>query len=347
MVRSTLTAFHRQATACCKLGSPFTYKLLTTLTEHLSASTMVGDRLLNWPGDPIEDALALRVAGALHALVLTGAAPELAALYPPHQQTSDQNLGHVIAKILDQHDQDILQFIESPPQTNEVARSAALALGFITIAKRTSLPLALLEIGASAGLNLHWDSFHYDLGGQLIGNADSRPKLTPDWHGPPPPVADVIVKERRGCDLSPIDLRSQSETLRLRAYVWPDQADRRNRLDQALKTTQMSAVAIDEAKATDWTKKQLAHRRDGVATVVFHSIVWQYIPGDDRVELEAIILAAGQRAGRKAPFAWLRMEPKSPKAAALDLTLWPGGKTERLAEVDYHGRWIHWLYQAS
>ena len=337
-------AFRRQAASCLELGSPFTYRLLTLLADRLRPSTSVGQRLLDWPDNPIEDALGLRIAGALHALVLKGASPSLREHYPPNPQTSDNDLWDAVAKAFERHDQDILQFIESPPQTNEVARSAALASGFMTIAAQTSLPLAIFEIGASAGLNLHWDSFGYKLGGRHIRATENRPLLQPAWQGPPPPIADAVVIERGGCDRRPIDLGSPSETLRLRAYIWPDQIDRQARLDQALKTAELSPVLVDEADATYWARERLAPSRKDVATVLFHSIVWQYILADDQARLETIILAAGQRATRRAPFAWLRMEPQSSKAAALHLTLWPDGRTSHLADVDYHGRWINWRH---
>ena len=296
---------------------------------------------MNWPGDPLADALALRTAGALHALVLTGESTDLLDVYPP-KTPGDEKLQQAIETALNAHGGDILRFVENPPQTNEVGRAAALAGGFITIAALTSLPLAILEIGASAGLNLHWDQFGYDLGGLAIGNASGLPLLAPAWEGPRPPTADIRVIERAGCDRAPIDIRSNDDVLRLRAYIWPDQAERLARLDQALAIVRSSPVRIEHTDAADWASSRLAERRHGVATVLFHSIVWQYIEKGSQQRLKQTIEAAGRRADVKAPFAWLRMEPETQKAAALRLTLWPEGQTLQLADVDYHGSWISW-----
>jgi len=336
------TAFRRQARACRELGSPFTAKLLNLLADDLSEQTSVGKAVLNWQGDPSADALALRLAGALHALVLTGKSAALTDVYPPAGRPSDDLLKQAIGTALVDHADTILHFIDSPPQTNEVARSAVLAGGFLTIAAQTSLPLAILEIGASAGLNLNWDSFSYDLGGLKFGQVLGRPLLAPDWEGPMPPNAEVVIKERAGCDRAPIDLKSDDEVLRLRAYIWPDQPHRMARLDQALEVAGSKPVSIAGADAADWLAPRLSTMRDGVATVLFHSIVWQYIPKDRQERLEDLIAHAGSKATSNAPFAWLRMEPETPKAAGLRLTLWPHGETRHLADVDYHGRWVRW-----
>lgn len=350
---SVLIAFRRQASSCRRLGSPFTGDLLETLADLLDDGTKVGKAILDWPADPVADALALRLAGALHALVLTERSPELIAVYPPggnarskgarqDDRHAHRRLREAIESAFDVHADTILRFIQSPPQTNEVARSAALAAGFLEIAARTERPLAIFEIGASAGLNLHWDRFGYDLGGLRFGHGKALPLLTPSWTGLTPSKGDVQVRERAGCDQAPIDLRSTDEVLRLRAYIWPDQEDRQVRLDQALAVAKAHPVSIERADAADWAAARLARRRDGATTVLFHSIVWQYIPKDSQQSLERTIEEAGRHADRRSPFAWLRMEPETEQAAALSLTLWPTGSTTKLAEVDYHGRWIRW-----
>ena len=337
--------FRHQARSCSKLGSPLTAKLLNLLADDFFEQTTVGKAILDWPGDPRADALALRVAGALHALVLAGRAPALIAAYPPNELPSDAMLRSAIEAAFIDHADNILRFIDSPPQTNEIARSAILAGGFLAVAARTSLPLAILEIGASAGLNLNWDQFGYDLGGMVLGRMDARPRLAPCWEGPPPPNVDVVVAERAGCDRAPIDLGSDDEVQRLRAYIWPDQLHRMERLDQALQMAGSKPIAIDRADAADWTASRLSTVRNGLATVLFHSIVWQYIPKDRQRRLERLITHAGRTATSNAPFAWLRMEPETAKAAGLHLTIWPEGRTHHLADVDYHGRWVHWLVE--
>ncbi|MEM7044582.1 MAG: DUF2332 family protein [Pseudomonadota bacterium] len=340
--RQIRDVFRRQAAACGTLGSPFTAQLLSLLADRLSENTIVGRAVLGWRGDPVADALALRIAGALHAEVLAKRSKTLIEVYPPASAVDDETLWRAVDHAIEANRTTILCFLGSPPQTNEVARSAALAGGFLTIAAITSLPLALFEIGASAGLNLHWDSYRYDLGGLQIGEADSQPLLAPAWEGPAPPAIDTVVSGRAGCDRAPIDVRSDKDILRLRAYIWPDQIDRELRLMQAVEKARSSPIPIERADAADWAKRHVAELQRDVTVVLFHSIVWQYIAQDSQRRLQHIIEKAGRRADPDHPFAWLRMEPETPKAASLRLTLWPIGETHFLADVDYHGRWIRW-----
>ena len=134
------------------MGSPFTARLLTVLADDIAAGGISADFVRAWPGDPIADALALRMAGALHALVLAETARGLVACYPPHAATMEQ-LRSIVPTAVEEHRGFIQTFLSSTPQTNEVGRSDVLVGGFLQIAEETGLPLRLLEIGASAGLN--------------------------------------------------------------------------------------------------------------------------------------------------------------------------------------------------
>jgi hypothetical protein len=332
--------FRNQATACLQLGSPFTALLLETAADRLDETSAVGRAILRWPGDPKADALALRFAGSLHALVLSGASPALARGY---RGADPDSLWPEVAAALVRHEPALLRFLDSPPQTNEVARCAVLLSGFLAIARATRRPLALLEIGASAGLNLHWDGYAYGLGDLSWGPASAPLRLAPEWRGPAPPQAAVEVRARQGCDRRPLDPGDPSDRLRLRAYVWADQAARLARLDAALDHAARHGTRIEQADAADWVETRLARRPAGLTTVLFHSIVWQYLPPATQQRIVAALAGAGAKAGAATPLAWLRMEPSSDSAhAELRLTLWPGGEEQLLADADFHGRWVSW-----
>lgn len=150
--QAVLNAFAKQIGWCEGLGSPFTARLLTVLADDIAAGGINAELVRAWPGDPIADALALRMAGALHALVLTETAPALVACYPPRAATIEQ-LRSIVPPVVEEHRNHIQTFLSSAPQTNEVGRSGVLVGGFLQIAEETGLPLRLLEVGASAGLN--------------------------------------------------------------------------------------------------------------------------------------------------------------------------------------------------
>jgi len=224
-------------------------------------------------------------------------------------------------------------------QTNEVGRCAALLPGFLAIARETGLPLRLLEVGASAGLNLRWDRYRYEADGFSSGDADSPVRLRFQLEGEPPRPAEVAIAERRGCDRLPIDPASEDGRLTLLSYLWPDEAHRVERVEAALDLAAKVPVEVERAGAADWIGAQLAERREGVATVVFHSIVMQYLGEEERRQFEACVRDAGARADAAAPVAWLRMEPAGERAE-VRLTLWPDGEDRVIARAGYHGDFV-------
>jgi len=336
-------SFRRQAKACDDLGSPFTARLCRMAAERLNDETAVGRHLLRWQGDPTGtgDALALRFAGSLHAVVRSGQDSDLAAAYPPNN-TSDENLWTAVDAALRRDEAFILEWLRSPPQTNEVRRSGALLPGFLTIARLFGKPLMLSEVGASAGLNLQWDRYAYRLGDVSWGPA-SNVALAPDWKGPPPPKSDLEVSERAGCDLNPLDPSSADDRERLAAYIWADQADRLERTRKALEIAAASGLRVDRADAIEWLAERLERPWAGSTHVVYHSVVWQYFPQELKARGEALIAQAGARATSDAPLVRLQMEADGkPDGAALTLQVWPSGERHEIGRADFHGRWVEW-----
>jgi hypothetical protein len=344
--QSIAEAFRKQVAWCRALDSPFSARVLASLAADIEAEGILPGIIGDWPGDPVADALSLRVLGALHALVLTGAAPALASLYPPHSAASDAVLWQAVLNTVAMHAPFIRAFLTIPPQTNEVGRSAVLLGGFLEIAKATAgLPLRLLEIGASAGLNLIWDRYRYQLGEGAWGDLASPVRLAPRWTGGLPPLdVPMPIASRAACDLAPVDLGDGAARLRLRAFVWADQTDRLARVDQAIGLAQQAGHPVEQADAGDWVADRLAQAQVGQVTVLYHSIMWQYMPAATQRAIEATVLAAGGRASANTPVAWLRFEPAALDAAPdLRLTIWPSGEERVLARAHPHGRAVHWL----
>ncbi len=340
-----IAAFKYQAEACRELGSPFTARVCELFAARLKHEGFVSRALLDWPADGSAKraAVPLRIAGALHALVLEGRDENLRRTYPPHAATDDE-LWEVIAQALERHESFIMSRLELAPQTNEVRRSAALLPGMLVVASLTGCSFALTEIGSSAGLNLILDKYNYRLGGFSWGNPDSPVLIAPDWEGEPPPDVDLKIADRTGCDLTPLNPADPSDCLRLLSYIWADQTDRLERTSAALQVACQNGVRIESADVVDWLPGRLAETKIGQAHVIYHSIMWQYMPEKSQHKVESIIREAGFRAFRSAPVAWLRLEPDtgSPQGASLKLTLWPSGEERTLARADFHGRWVHW-----
>ena len=341
--QAVLEAFAKQIGWCGSLGSPFTARLLTVLRDDIAVGGTSAEVARAWPGDPVVDALALRMAAALHALALAESAPALAACYPPSEAPSEQ-LRPVVLDAVREHQSAIRAFLSSPPQTNEVGRSGVLVGGFLQIAKDTGLPLRLLEIGASAGLNAIWDRYHYRLGAAGWGDPQSAVRIEPSWQGPSPPIdAPIRVIERLACDIAPVDLEDPAQRLRLRAYVWADQRERLSRLESAIDLARAHGPRVERADAADWVSAKLRETAVGSATVLYHSVMWQYMPSETQAAIKASLEEAGDRATSAAPLAWLRFEPlDSASAFELRMTSWPGVRKVRLAVAHPHGSSVQW-----
>ncbi|MDQ1081985.1 DUF2332 domain-containing protein [Pseudoroseomonas cervicalis] len=341
---AVLHAFGQQIEWCERLGSPLTARLLRWLSADIAAGGLAAPLVAAWPGDPLADALALRLAGGLHALVLAGQAPALAACYPPNPAPADAALAAALRAVLAARQEELRGFLASAPQTNEVGRAGVLLGGFLEIAAATRLPLALLEIGASAGLNLAWDRFSYRLGEAAWGDPASPVQLRPEWRGALPPLdAPLAIATRAGCDLAPMSAGDPAQALRLRAYVWPDQRDRLARLEGAIALARRLGTQVERADALDWLRPRL-HPGPGRATVLYHSIMWQYLPAATQDGILALLRQAAAQATARAPLAWLRFEmPPAGGPPELRLTLWPDGTERRLAIAHPHGQSVDWL----
>lgn len=322
------------------MGSPFTGGVMRAVIGVLNSETQTGRRVFSWLGDPHADALAVRLESGFHALALSRMDSGLAAAYPPN---AAGDLEPVLRAAIQRHDSWLCAWLGHPPQTNETGRSAVLLPGFLQIARETGLPLALREIGSSAGLNLFFDRFRYHYGETVWGDPDYPVTLAPQMRGASPDLSgNLRIASRAGSDISPLDVKSERDRLRLRSYIWADQSERLARLDAAIDVARRGNVSLEKADAADFVVRQLASRKAGECMVLFHSVVWQYLSEDTKTAIEAAMLRAGENATHDMPLAWLRMEPLTgtDPHPALRLTLWPGGQTRTLALADFHGRWM-------
>jgi hypothetical protein len=324
-----------QADACRMIGSSLYAGLLERATKDVEALGPTWEILRGHEDDPRFSVLGLRLLGAANRLVLTGREPALADAYRDGRVTE---AWEQLRDTLQRNATELHRSLERPVQTNEVGRCAALLFGFLAVAAETRLPLRLLEVGASAGLNLRWDRYRYRANGFSWGPNDSPVELAFELDGKQPTalLPTVEIASRSGCDASPIDPTTPEGQLTLLTYIWPDQHERIARMQAALEVAGDMPISLDREPAAPWTRRMLAEPAPGEATVIYHSIVSQYLSDAERAALFGCIRDAGERANTTAPLAWLRMEPHDDRAD-LHLTLWPGGEERRLARVGYHG----------
>ncbi len=301
------------------------------------------ERIRDWPGKPLADAVPLRSAAGLHALHLSGKEPGLADIY--HDRPADD--ATVIRAAIDRHEAELLPWLDSPPQTNEAGRSSGFVAGMLWLAGQGLQPrFECLEIGSSAGINLLLDRFRYDLDGVVAGPDGAKMAFAPEWRGPPPPNETIEIVATRGCDVAPVDLRDPVQTLRLKAYIWPEHAVRFERLEAAIAAAQAQAPDLVAMNAADFVQAELAKpQQAGVTRVLMHSIVWQYVPPQQRERVRLAMEAAAKRATPDSPLAWIALEAnRTSLAHELTVQYWPGGERRvQLAHAHAHGVWIEWL----
>lgn len=326
---------------CGEIGSPFYARLCELMAEDAEAAGPTLDVLGPTLEEPFDDYHVVRMLDGIHWRVLEGDAPELEGHYESLGGDSDADAAwpHIRAILADPPPR-VVAALAHPPQTNEPARSAAFVVGLLEVAHRTGLPLRLLELGASAGLNLHPDRYRFEVGGDGVGPEDSPVRFSDHWlEGTPNFAASLDVVERAGCDLYPVDLRDPKERTRLLSYVWPDEGGRFALNRAAVEIASADPVVIEESAVDDWLDRQLADGLPaGVATVVFHSLVWLYLPDETQARITNRLEEVGRRATSRSPLAWLRYEQESHDKSHCDLrlTLWPGGEDEHLATGSHH-----------
>ncbi|MGC4111222.1 MAG: DUF2332 domain-containing protein [Nocardioides sp.] len=309
MSRSQSELFRLQATACGRLGSPMYAELLADLADDLEKGGPTAAALRGHEDDPGPSGLALRLAGSLHRLVLAGAAPELAALYPTTGGSWRPGAATEVVDFLSRRADDVRPLLDRAPQTNEVGRAAALAGGLLRLAERWRLPIRLFEIGSSGGLNLQADRFRItDEAGRAWGDPASPVVLEGGWSGAPVPVTSSLeVVERGGSDLHPVDVTGEDGRLTLTSYVWPDMADRHARLAGALELARRRPVPVEVAGAATYVAA--LRLVPGTVTVLWHSVMWQYVPREQQDAVVARLAELGAAATPDSPLVHLFAEP--------------------------------------
>ena len=338
-------AFHNQALYCRANDAPITARIVEAVRDLLSGP---GDgellcRVRSWTGPPLADALPLRVAGGLHALHLAGGEPALDAIY----RGEEADDAAVIAEVIARREGELLPWLDGPPQTNEAGRSSNFIAALLWLAEQGLPPrFECLEIGSSAGINLMLDRYRYDLGGVVVGPEAGALEFRPEWRGPPPPARQIEFASLKGCDVAPVDLTDPAQALRLKAYIWPEHRVRFSRMDAAIAAAKARKPELARMSAAEFVEQELAKPQEEATTrVLMHSIVWQYVPADQQARVTAAVEAAGARATRQRPLAWIALEAnRTVHHHELTVRYWPGGEARvQLGRAHAHGAWLEWF----
>jgi hypothetical protein len=341
-----LRTLHVQGQVCAGLGSPMYGDVLDRIAADVQAGGVFATILSGHENDSGRLATPLRLLGGLHRLVLDGRAPTLRRWYPSTGGQWDAEAAWPdVAVAAAEHTGQLRAALDQPPQTNEVGRSAALIGGLLILTRRFGLPIRLFEIGCSAGLNLHADQYQYRYPGGQWGPIDSPVTIENAWRGRPPPVAVLRIVERRGYDIAPLDATSRDGELTLLSYIWPDMTARLNRLRGAIDIARRHAAPLHRRTAADAvTDLRVA---EGRLTVLWHSIMWQYLSESEGAAVQTGIDGLATQARTSAPFVHLMLEPErqvpnSPVKFVVRARSWPPGDDAVLADCSPHGPPVTW-----
>jgi hypothetical protein len=322
--------------------SPLYVQLMRAAADDIDRGGPVARLFAGIPAPP-GSVPQLRLMGALHYLVLSGRAPGLAAFYP--SAGGDRLVDGVwmaAEAAIDEHFDQIRTRLHRTVQTNEPGRSAVLFAGLLWLTDRHRRPIRLLEVGASAGLNLLADRYAYVVGGRELGDPASPLRFEEPW-APTPPIdldaadAGLRITARAGCDLSPLDPARPDDQITLLSYIWPDELHRIERMRAALSVAARDPVPVTSRPGSEWLPEALAAAEDGELIVVWHSVMRQYV---EPAEWQAIERSLDGRPG----VVRLSMEPAFDKRLRMELTVHdPAGAAARLLAVcDDHGLPIRW-----
>jgi hypothetical protein len=341
-----LRSIRVQGQVCSGMGSSMYGDLLTRVADNVETDGVFATILAGHEDASGRMALALRLLGGLHRLALDGRAAALRQWYPSTGgRWNAEAAWPDIVLAATEHTDYLRDALDQPPQTNEVGRSAALIGGLLLLGRRFDAPIRLFEIGCSAGLNLRADHYLYRHPGGDWGPAGSPVTVDDAWRGQLPPAAALQIVERQGFDIAPLDATCSDGELTLLSYVWPDQQARLDRLRGAIDIARRIPAQLHRRNAVD----AVADLRVavGTLTVLWHSIMWQYLSVSEQETVAAEIDAMGARATPDAPFAHLRMEPhrRTPDAVlefAVRARSWPDGDDRVLAVCSPHGPPVTW-----
>lgn len=263
----------------------------------------------------------LRLLGGLHYLVLGGVAS-----------------WDAVDEALERHADFLRRFVaEQPVQTNEVQRSWVLLPLFLHAAGGTEA-VDVVELGASAGLNLLWDRYRYRYERGGWGPPDAPLTLAGEERRPLPAEllrSGLRVRSRIGIDRSPVDATTAEGARLLKAFVWAGQDDRLERLERAIAAVRLDPPTIVRGDAAEVLPDVLAGLPHDGLTLVFQTSVLEYLSQEGRQRLRDVI----DRADRHLVFV-SSGSPRTERRAWGMRIYRPGGGREFVGHADYHGTWL-------
>jgi len=327
------------ATSECK-GSSLLY-------ERISLEIAADDDLLRLASHARQGQPAPNLfLGAVHYLLLKGKYHELRAYYGSivNHPRDAVTAFPCFRDFCLQNEHEIIRILKNKlVQTNEVRRCSYLYPAFCYIYEKTKRPLALIEIGTSAGLQLLWDKYgySYNTDEEVFGEAGSELTLVAEMQGARPPIIlkkSPPVSARIGMDLHINDINDPDDYLWLKSLIWPEHSERIANFERASRCLKKHSLELIEGDGVKLlTEVALRIPTDSVICA-FHTHVANQIPNEDKYDL----LERVKRLGEERDVFHLYNNMRDLGKIHLDYYLDGKEYHETLAEIDGHGRWFKW-----
>lgn len=326
---------------------------VSPLYERLTRETAEDQTLLDIAAEaPNDQPPPQLLLAAVHALLLRGSDHRLATFYPTCTEDpvdpSTSDPFPAFREFCLAHEEHLREIVSSRRvQTNAVGRSAVLFPAFEhTVRAGAQQPLALVEIGASAGLNLYWDRFRYEYEGYgVYGDRASPVRIESALRGDDePPLSKTVpdVGYRIGIDVNTLDVTDPVDTHWLRALVIPDQQWRHQRLESAINLVQNDPPRLREGNAIDILPQVLPEVPDDMGLCVFSTHTLYQLNEEQLTDLRELLIEYS----RSRPIHWLSNDANAEneymtyRYAALHEEV---EKDRHLADYDSYGEWVRWL----
>ncbi len=291
--------------------------------------------------------------GAVHFLLSGSAHAALARFYPSLTSAPDafENAYPDFRQFCLENRASLISLLQSKQvQTNEVRRCACLlpAFGFV-MEKTDNAPLIMIEVGASAGINLFWREFCYDYSnGQQWGSAVSAVQLKCDARGVNPlplPRNRPTLIQNIGLELKPVDLLCEEDVRWLRALIWPDHLERAKLFTKALSIVRGKPLEVIAGDALQTLPAILEALPTHGTVCLYHSLVLNQFPPEAQKEFDLIL----KTASRNRDLYCIGMGDNRHNEDELTLASYHYGveKVVSLAKCQAHGAWIEWLIPAD
>ncbi|HEU5229417.1 MAG TPA: DUF2332 domain-containing protein [Ktedonobacteraceae bacterium] len=289
--------------------------------------------------------------GAVHYLLLSGVQHPLRDFYPSlvaGEAADPTKAGPALLDFCHTYHDELEMLIRTRlVQTNVVKRAVGLLVALWEVRRRGVQRVHLIEVGASAGIHLHFDQYRYLIGGHVFGQRDAKVSIETQWRGKqlPPHLDEIpVIASRIGIDLNPVDATEPREHLWLRALVWPENQHEAALLSAALESVAADPPTIIAGDAIDVCPALSKRLPSSEPRVVFHAATRMHVPIERRIAFDEAIDALGE----DGPLYHVWQEPASvphvgtvaDPRGALELHGPDDDKPVALMQVDGHLEWI-------